>query len=915
MEQKILLEKNRSKYSVNRDSYINLDLSNKSRLLPFNDLTDKLNLNQLYLDERNDCNKYRMIFTVNTICSNVLFNSRTEVVRYEGSDKCDVLLGNIIGDKGNAENTTSLKLMQAIRDTEYSHPDLFDDKTPYVYHCGTDIFNNHMLRNNDFIYVNKIGHLDKTDSQEVFNTIEDFVRTSDGRIVKEDVAPGEPKTSSNNGRIHLYQYDTILTMYDAFTSRLKLKDGWYGFNNSTNISIPNACNGKVSINKILNNNKACEFIDMYPDRSLYSFIPKMNKYRRRIEKNWDYCITYPFKKEKDLLNKISFEKAFSGKTITNLPNNLTEKNGGCAIRIIEAKRIYSSSGNNLIRFKSLFKHNFKIGDYIKLYYQDNDELLYFNKRIRIIGLGDYQGNDENRYFVINYNDLNNKFKIADETVVGSEYFEQIIDENGKPVNFYYKKDVDGVECEYYFRRFTRITKNNDGITNLTSDVNKFAYGENIYGDRIGQVVFTDDIDVEGLVDHRGKPLTEVYFTIMKRNAGWQKWYNEERYRDSSIEFSHCFGKVTTGIELPIEEKDYNIRKLHNIDFGHFPGVTPSDIFSSGLTSGIPKTIDNYENGITYEESYFSGSSVIGDLVEFNPITCVETVLEIVEHRFNTAQRETTNNKYFNITYDEMTSDDYDFSKISTSTGNTGYGARNGFNISHIIINKSKRINEIDETVLEASCPGNINPEGYFYNPYTKIKIKEVSEDISKVKGRVIKITNSHVDSNNTLKINTAINYKLIKNDILCIYNNETKENFWGCITDVSGTVITIYMDDATVFDSETCTIVSTTDGVPLYATYLPTSHSFVWRSIIPMSELENDSILYNMPFSNGRNYIEQNVILYLKRQDPTGEYGLLNYDEGAPYKCSLNGYRIKGWKPIDLSGKLYNKGNLGEICY
>ena len=393
MKEKILLEKNRSKYSVNTDSYINLDLSGKSRLLPFDDISDKLSLNQLYMDERDNCNKYRMIFTVNPICSNVLFNARTEVIRYEGSSACTVLGSSAYIGSFSASNTTDLNLMQSIRDTEYSHPDIFEDGVPFVYHCGFDIFNNHMLRNNDFVFVNKLKN--RADGNN-FNTIRDVVRDNDGNVIKENVTPGQPYNpltdDTTKQPIHLYQYDTILTMYDAFVQRLKVKDGWYGFNNLTNITKPNVNiknNEFVTVNKILNNNKSCEFIDMYPDRSLYSFVPKMNKYRRRTEKNWDYCITYPFKKEKDLLNRIC-----------GIDTTISENNGGCSIKILEAKRTYSSSGNNLVRFKSMFRHNFKIGDYIKLYYVENDSLTKFNKRIKIVGVGDYEGNEENRYFSI-----------------------------------------------------------------------------------------------------------------------------------------------------------------------------------------------------------------------------------------------------------------------------------------------------------------------------------------------------------------------------------------------------------------------------------------------------------------------------------------------------------------------------------
>ena len=47
----------------------------------------------------------------------------------------------------------------------------------------------------------------------------------------------------------------------------------------------------------------------------------------------------------------------------------------------------------------------------------------------------------------------------------------------------------------------------------------------------------------------------------------------------------------------------------------------------------------------------------GDLVEFNPITINESVIEEVKHRFNTAQRETKQSVDFNTIYhDEIISD-------------------------------------------------------------------------------------------------------------------------------------------------------------------------------------------------------------------------------------------------------------------
>ena len=87
------------------------------------------------------------------------------------------------------------------------------------------------------------------------------------------------------------------------------------------------------------------------------------------------------------------------------------------------------------------------------------------------------------------------------------------------------------------------------------------------------------MDVDGLVDHRGRPLSEIYFTVIKRNKGHEAWYESGDTTSSDIEFSHCFSKVTSGLDLPVEVNDYNVRKLHNIDIS---GVTDED-YTEGMS--------------------------------------------------------------------------------------------------------------------------------------------------------------------------------------------------------------------------------------------------------------------------------------------------------------------------------------------
>ena len=246
MTERIFLEKNRNIKSLNKDNKLDISLTQKARLLPIEGISDTLNLAELFEAERDNCNKYRLIFDVNTICSNVLFNMKTEIVRNEGQPSCISLIGEECFK--NSGYTTTLKTalsnnisstinpvdhLQAIRNTEYSHA----EEGGLVYHCGVDIFNNHMLRSRSFAHVNKVGiaAVDIENSGPVFNTIFDFQRDKDGKIIKEEL-PNTQYTGKVN--THIYRVDGMMGLEEAYGKRLIEKDGWFGFNNVGYIEIP-----------------------------------------------------------------------------------------------------------------------------------------------------------------------------------------------------------------------------------------------------------------------------------------------------------------------------------------------------------------------------------------------------------------------------------------------------------------------------------------------------------------------------------------------------------------------------------------------------------------------------------------------------------------------------------------------------
>ena len=231
MEQKIFLEKNRSVFSSNVENAINVALSTKTRLLPNDNVSDEFSLFEQYNRERDECCNFRLVMTVNPVCSNVLFNKKTEIVIREGSASGATLLddGRTISKASSASTAVNTKdkigYLDAVRNTEYSHK----ENGEFVYHCGVDIFNNHMLRKNDFVHINKLNEKSTPTCGEVYNTIFDYCRDGRGDVVKEDINIDFKKSKKTN--IHLYQYDSIMTMPVAFSDNCFEKDGWWGFTN------------------------------------------------------------------------------------------------------------------------------------------------------------------------------------------------------------------------------------------------------------------------------------------------------------------------------------------------------------------------------------------------------------------------------------------------------------------------------------------------------------------------------------------------------------------------------------------------------------------------------------------------------------------------------------------------------------
>lgn len=958
MEEKILLHEFSGEYSDNVVSHVDIGLTTKSSLMPLENISKTFSLLEQYNAERDECNRFRVILSINPVCSNVLYNKKTEILLNEGSPECVNILDtktSISKDElaPNALNSNDISYLQMIRDTEYSHV----DNGGFTYHCGIDIFNNHFLRKKEFVNVNKYNDYSKEKSQNVFNTISDYSRDGRGNIIKDSFSAKRNDTIDS----HLYQYDTIMSMQEAFLDNCYEKNGWWGFTNPCTISMND--DALKGANTLLSYKKPCEFVDLYPDRSLFSFIPKYNKHRKRLENNWDYCLTYPFAKDEEKINEIC---------------------GGReqAIRANAVERVNASS-LNILECSSYFKHNLKAGDYVTFFYyrvKNDTELLnnidslvsvedkgvfYFyknadfdiegnlldeatpittitkdglmftryEKRIQVLSVGDTNGQYLDRVFNVRLTDVN--------SILG-----QI-----KSFGCFYKKNSSSTDCVYYFRKFKKL-KAIDG-NDIRSEINKVGFGQNIYGDDIAQIIFTDDVDVSGLKDHNGRDVSEIFLTVVKRNKGYQQWYcTNPDFSDENIEYSHCFGEVTSGIDFYGIEKepfDYNVRYLHNIKS---PSLTANTIentlkaWGDTITKGCPLTL---ESNISIENDEF-----YGDIVEFDTSEYRETVIGSVYHRFNTAQREFFGMPYRDVRHDVITKDDYD----DDGAGN--------FKVETYFFNDSKTSVGSEDTghLIYA----NISPEGYFYQPHTKIKIREedaiatlsaakyinyatvvfdkienyllikpdgtvklynnkLSAIFEKEDGDEIKYQNSYIE----ITITAPIDYGFIKGDYICFYDKTNQKSLWGEIIRVKDNDVTVRYD-VSVFDyldEVGFANFNPVDGkrhfyafwspnnVPFHAQLCEGRQKFIWRNIISPSKLTRADELYDTPFTNGCFYVERNITMFLRRQDPIGKYGLSNplIKGGEVISNPMLTFNITGHTPIDLTPIIHNINNALTTCF
>lgn len=1022
--------------STATNHYLDVSLRQTTKALPYPNVSSTLSQRTVYEEERNAGNRFRLILTVIPYCSNVLFNPLTEIIYNEGSDDVDVVTDTKKAKTiSNSIGVETPDRIQMIQNTEYSS----SKHGGYEYHPGYDFFDNHILRNQSFKIVNPFTSKGATDAKNVFNTLSDYSRDRFATGIHTMSARfSTPLEITNNIKKHLYLHDDILSIDESINQNLYEENGWWGFVNNTTIDAKEL-NTKtykwntMDISRVLNNHKSCEFIDMYPDRSLYSFAPKFNSFTHENEYNWNIVLTYPYKNFYDhplCLGGSSYVKKSTNENGDTVEETVSEGNRWMGLKVMNVELASSNSGSTSLLFRTYTKHGLEKGEMFYIYYTNpykkeddenyldsekfgantlNGKEIYYesNSYYKVSNVGDLSKSNSDYLFYVSdvsileeiyksfieyarkiedeENEWKSLYKNDDKKGIYNDYGElktNILNPLLRFSNFRIRRCVSGVKSTYYIRQFRKLPNlcsaeremtdeeklhkskfngvfdeyiadnaldpiNPNVQRNFKAEIYQLAFASNIYNDNVAQFTFTDSVNTKNLTDNLGRPLSEIYYTVIKNNSGHETWYNSESplYSNSSIkkeysnkqndfkskygvdyngykvEFSHCFGDVTSGFETFVGEDDIENntapfsywKKLSSIR--HISNVINNSSVDSSAPAQKDKVSSPLETKITKDKTFF-----YGDLVEYNPMEFKEKQLSKVMHRFNTAQRETINNEnYSQYQYHEIISDDYDVDGFKI----TEYSAVNG------IADPNRTQND-----YATIC----RPEGYYYQPHYPVQIREYTR-LQQGGNYTLRVKKAKPIQDNgiLIQVQTTLSHGLSNNDIIFVCDEDTDKRYvTKCVqvinrntflmspdyeeyilnaTDFEDNEIVSNLDPKIAYATETkgnknlnpykkrfswlelCGILNgdfdddityptltlrrKNNDIPDYASYIG-NNQYIWRNLINIGDT-NATELENFVFANGYFYIPSRINFYLKRQDPFNNCGLYYDGENGSY--------------------------------
>lgn len=238
----------------------------------------------------------------------------------------------------------------------------------------------------------------------------------------------------------------------------------------------------------------------------------------------------------------------------------------------------------------------------------------------------------------------------------------------------------------------------------------------------------------------------------------------------------------------------------------------------------------------------------------------------------------------------------------------------------------------DEPAVKYDFPGNISIEGYFYSPFYEVMLKELDDELQSISVKRINFEPGNPDVSviestvtfynpeigtfedkaiRRITLVSPVAYDFIIGQPFSIYDALDEITYRGHLDGFSAVTNGCKIAITTEAEIDSVGLKGRAEGAngrsryyislleenaPTYAEYIPATSKLVWRAPKKMSDLSSDSPIYNMPFTNGRLYIHRNLNVFVRRQDPHGEYLMFRPAQNNP----LRRFQIAGDAKLDF---------------
>ena len=371
-----------------------------------------------------------------------------------------------------------------------------------------------------------------------------------------------------NDNLKIYQRDGVTQSEKTDANQVIEVDGWFGYFDDDAETAQEYVRDANNYND--NKSSLCELIHFSPGPNRLRFDDSDGK------QNYMLKITYPYETDDIVL--------------VNNTSGVSLKDG---INIIGAEERVMNE-RSYTSFRCVINHGLKKGDIVTLYGMGG----LSDTQHQVVELGDQINNQRERYFVLDIPVTESLNEINVQTTT-------------------FKRTKDDVTSNYYVRKYKSLTTDFKDY-----DLFPASFAESYFGDEEVAYNFTKDIDVSGLKDNLGRPLSELFLTIVKVDTDTSNDFKDQYWKDLT--------KNNTNIPTDIRDRFWTKIK------GGF--LTENDTSVNYNVRSISS------DGGTYPQFHFnnideSDNEFIGDISEYNSIELSERIIDPIYHRVNTIYRE------------------------------------------------------------------------------------------------------------------------------------------------------------------------------------------------------------------------------------------------------------------------------------